>query len=281
MFSTLLTKKRQLGEKMNPQAIEPRFGQNAGVDWQIAMQLADKSTQQLCPHHRIHHIVLCRGTERYVGPNKSMLPGVAPVRRPICIRRQSTEIHVDDWETWENLSHRKLRRPAVPARVSMTIFAATTPPSAVPTGPNDAQDVSADSCNPGCRWPHESLDHSQSDESMCKRTRVSMIETSQSNTRPTEVPSSITDPLNTNHDTGSNNITPDGQDISQSEGSPAPQQVIDLASQKHGPLFMQLSKEEQAWLLKLHRNLGHPGSAKLLEFLQTTAMSRSYAESHW
>ena len=29
---------------------------------------------------------------------------------------------------------------------------------------------------------------------------------------------------------------------------------------------MQLSKEEQAWLLKLHRNLGHPGSAKLPEF---------------
>lgn len=166
---------------------------------------------------------------------------------------------LNHWETWENLSHRKLRRPAVRARVSMTIFAATTPPSAVPTGPNDAHDVSADSCNPVCRWPHESLDHSQSDESMCRRTRVSMIETSQSNTRPTEVPSSITDPLNTNHDTGSNNITPDGQDISQSEGSPAPQQVIDLASQKHGPLFMQLSKEEQAWPLKLHRNLGHPG----------------------
>ena len=84
-------KKRQLGEKMSPQAIEPRFGQNAGVDWQIAMQLADKSTQQFCPHHKIHQIVLCRGTDRYVGPNKSMLPGVAPVRRQICIRRHSTE----------------------------------------------------------------------------------------------------------------------------------------------------------------------------------------------
>ena len=29
---------------------------------------------------------------------------------------------------------------------------------------------------------------------------------------------------------------------------------------------MQLNAEEQAWLLKLHRNLGHPGSAKLSEF---------------
>ena len=42
--------------------------------------------------------------------------------------------------------------------------------------------------------------------------------------------------------------------------------MIDLASQKHGPLFLALSKEEQAWLLKLHRNLGHPGQGKLSEF---------------
>ena len=42
--------------------------------------------------------------------------------------------------------------------------------------------------------------------------------------------------------------------------------VIDLSSQKHGPLFQQPSSEEQNWLLKLHRNLGHPGSIKLREF---------------
>ena len=41
---------------------------------------------------------------------------------------------------------------------------------------------------------------------------------------------------------------------------------IDLASQKHGPLFQQLGAEEQNWLLKLHRNLGHPGAMKLREF---------------
>ena len=41
--------------------------------------------------------------------------------------------------------------------------------------------------------------------------------------------------------------------------------VIDLSSQKHGPLFQQPSSEEQNWLLKLHRNLGHPGSIKLRE----------------
>ena len=52
-------------------------------------------------------------------------------------------------------------------------------------------------------------------------------------------------------------------------GGPKPQehrQTVDLVSQKHGPLCLKLSTEEQAWLLKLHRNMGHPGAQKLVEF---------------
>ena len=50
------------------------------------------------------------------------------------------------------------------------------------------------------------------------------------------------------------------------EGIGEPRTVIDLASKKHGPLFMDLTREEQHWLLKLHRNLGHPGHMKLQEY---------------
>lgn len=49
--------------------------------------------------------------------------------------------------------------------------------------------------------------------------------------------------------------------------------IIDLAAQKHGPKFQALSKETQLWLLKLHRNLGHPGSAKLAEFCRQLSCS--------
>ena len=42
--------------------------------------------------------------------------------------------------------------------------------------------------------------------------------------------------------------------------------AIDLASMKHGPKFLELPANEQAWVLKLHRNVGHPGSPKLVEF---------------
>ena len=42
--------------------------------------------------------------------------------------------------------------------------------------------------------------------------------------------------------------------------------AIDLASMTHGPKFPEFPANEQAWVLKLHRNLGHPGSAKLVDF---------------
>ena len=62
------------------------------------------------------------------------------------------------------------------------------------------------------------------------------------------------------HDTSHHNHEDTNHDQS------IPKQVIDLASQKHGPMFLKLNSEKQAWRLKLHRNLGHPGQAKLSEF---------------
>lgn len=184
------TKKRRLGGKMSPEAIAARFSQSSRVSWQQAMQVADHSAprvgtlvidageliqvvQQLCPEKKIHHVVLCRGTDRYVGPNKSMLPGLAPLRRQICIRRHSTEIHVDDWEQWERLSQKKLRRKGVPARVSMTVFAAPAQSTGVPnTMSHDARESSADASNPESRSSEHSLERSPGEEPISKRMRV-------------------------------------------------------------------------------------------------------------
>ena len=41
---------------------------------------------------------------------------------------------------------------------------------------------------------------------------------------------------------------------------------IDLTSQKHGPMMLELSSSEQAWLMKVHNNLGYPGHQKLMNF---------------
>ena len=143
------TKKRRLGSKMSTAAIEARF---PSVSWESIMKEADRMArrvgtlvvdegpiiqqiQSMCSEHIVKHIVLCRGIDRHVGPNKDMPKGTAPVRRMICIRRKHEDIHVEsEWEPWERLTLKGLRRKCVPARVSLTIFAQvrSKPSDAVP-----------------------------------------------------------------------------------------------------------------------------------------------------
>lgn len=40
---------------------------------------------------------------------------------------------------------------------------------------------------------------------------------------------------------------------------------VDLAGQKHGPKFLESKQEKQQWIIKLHKNLGHPGSNQKLQ----------------
>ena len=242
------TKKRRLMSKLSPQAIAQRF---ADASWQTVMRRANvmaprvgplvidtgeiiHEISMLCPEHEIKHVVLCRGTDRYPGPTRNVLPGSAPLRKRICIRRKHEDVVVDDeWEPWEKLTFKGLRRKGTPARVSLTIFAKAKtvvgqeiPVSEhVPVQSQSSADVRAvrsaefEGSEPEPKRPrtHEPMDVAQ---------RVSEPEKTESIDR----------------------------------------HVIDLASQKHGPRFMMLKPETQAWLLKVHRNLGHPGAMKLTEF---------------
>ena len=237
------TKKRRLGEKTSAATINRMF---PNISWQTALRLADQTAprvgvmviedgelvnmvQRLCPKHEVQHLVLCRGTDRYTGPSKRVHQGEAPLRLRTCIRRRFEDIQVDDeWEPWERLTYKGLRRKGTPARVSMSVFARAkieSPSSELMSQP--ARPSSADVSRP------------EMEESMAKRPCVV--------TRPEA------DPTDT-RDEGSS------QEVSEKRA------VIDLASQHHGPLFRQLNREEQQWLLKLHRNLGHPGSMKLQEY---------------
>ena len=239
------TKKRRLGQKLSPQQIAERF---QSPSWQTVMQEADKVAprvgikvlehvalidlvKRMCPLHYVQHVVLCRGTDRCVGPNKALQAFDAPLRRRICIRRRLETIEVeDDWESWSRLSLKALRRKAVPARVSLTVFARAK----VPEVPNDTAPPASQSQNEPTPLTHEVPE--MSDESPPKRAcRESAKETPDS---------------------------PEGQQIPPSEQ----RHVVDLANEKHGPAFLKLGKETQSWILKLHRNLGHPSAAKLVEF---------------
>ena len=240
------TKKRRLGEKTSAATIERMF---PNISWQTTLSLADRTAprvgamviedgdlmnmvQKLCPKHIVKHLVLCRGTDRYTGPSKRVHQGEAPLRLRTCIRRRFEDIQVDEeWESWERLTFKGLRRKGTPARVSMTVFASVRheEPS-METHSHDARPSSADVAIP------QGHERPEMEESVAKRPCM--------RDRPEE--ESIT--------------------TKKDEGIGEPRTVIDLASKKHGPLFMDLTREEQHWLLKLHRNLGHPGHMKLQEY---------------
>ena len=242
------TKKRRLMSKLSPQAIAQRF---ADASWQTVMRRANvmaprvgplvidtgeiiHEISMLCPEHEIKHVVLCRGTDRYPDPTRNVPPGSAPLRKRICIRRKHEDVVVDDeWEPWEKLTFKGLRRKGTPARVSLTIFAKAKtvvgqeiPVSEhVPVQSQSSADVRA----------VRSAEFEGS-EPEPKRPRTY---------EPMDVAQRVSEPEKTES---------------------IDRHVIDLASQKHGPRFMMLKPETQAWLLKVHRNLGHPGAMKLTEF---------------
>ena len=131
------TKNRRLGSKMS-RAVEQRFSETT---WQRVMSLADQTAprvgalvlesgelvqqvQKMCHDHMVHHVVFRRGTDRYPGPTCQMPPGTAPLRRRICIWRRHEDINIDEeWEPWEKLTYKGLRRKGIAARVSLTLFA--------------------------------------------------------------------------------------------------------------------------------------------------------------
>ena len=244
------TKRRLLMQKLSPAEIVNRF---SSINWQAAMQCADKTAprvgtqviesgtlfnmvQALCPNHDVSHLVLCRGTDRSVGPNKRMIPGNAPLRKMACIRRRFEDVQVDsEWEPWEKLSYNALRRKTHAARVGMTIFARVK----LPSSDEPVTDASSATGSVHRERPEAEIDSGPP----IKRVRQTPTDRDEENLQETQVP-----------------------EISRETNSREIREQVDLIAQKHGPKFLALDQATQKWLLKIHRNMGHPGTQKLMTF---------------
>eukprot|EP00435_Cladocopium_sp_Y103_P062589 s281_g24.t1 len=275
------TKKRRLSGKMNTAEIEARFPSNT---WMAVMQTADRMArrvgtmvvdtgplihqlQSLCPEHIIKHVVLCRGTDRLVGPNKQLMKGEAPVRRRICIRRKHEDIHVEDeWEPWEHLTLKGLRRKCVPARVSLTVFAQ------VRSKPFAESPVAPIHDRPVAEVPESKRVRRDAPDGPSGSQVENNSQPAEQQITPDQpqVPTSPNPTDNLPSNSPLNPISPDKsqENVTDTTTPEDNRQVIDLASMKHGPKFQALSSEEQSWLLKIHRNMGHPGAQKLQRFCQ-------------
>ena len=233
------TKRRRLGQKSSVRQIRL---QNPNLTWEDVMaeadQVADRvgpsviqsgdlheAVQRMCPNHDVKHLVLCKGTDRMMGPNTTMYPGEAPLRRMICIRRRYETIEVEDeWEPWERLSYLKLRRKCTPARVNLAIFAKSRPLS-------PETDAGADESIRNPTGKRASATESEDREPDLKRSK-------------------------TNQEEGKH----------QQSTSENTREEIDLSSTKHGPKMLSLKPDQRVWLIKIHKNLGHPGAAKMQAF---------------
>ena len=186
--------------------------------------------QNACPRHHVRVIELCKGTDRYRKPPIRLAVGEAPLRCSFGLHRHSLEpTEIQPWTIWEGVSNRKLCSHSPPVRIMVTIFA------------RDRHDMSS----------------------------ISTPTTDSSNTRKRETEDNG-DEENKRH-CHPDRSSFDKQNTTQQEtDTDAINRICDQVVQstnRHGPKFKSLSKEEQNWLSKIHHNLGHPATSKLRDVL--------------
>lgn len=104
-------------QKIN--SLTPRVGKKIIKDSEVISWLTE-----VWPEKDPQFIVVCRGTDRSLGPNQVCQKGEAPFRRSAFIHRATGNIMTEDnWEFWENLSQRQIIRSSHPSKLNMTVFA--------------------------------------------------------------------------------------------------------------------------------------------------------------
>ena len=100
----------------------PRVGKVEVQESHIISQV-----QALMEDKKIRRIIVCRGTNRTIGPPSDLTHGEVPYRRNIFTERNAGKNKANEtWESWEDLSKRRLIRASHPCRPNMTVFACNT-----------------------------------------------------------------------------------------------------------------------------------------------------------
>ena len=210
-----------------------------------------QAVQRKCKDKIINHLVLCRGMDRMVGPNLRLSPGVAPLRKFIGIRRRFEEITEEDtWEPLGRLSARQMRRPCPLSRCGLTVFARTR-----------LQDNS---------------DHSREVPSdLARNAKSRRVEETPVQPELSHQPS-VTGPGPADN---REIAVPKTSEVSEKDEVSEFRQMVDLVSDKHGPKFLALPSEERTWVMKIHKNMGHPNASKLRLFCQQMGCSQNILEA--
>eukprot|EP00435_Cladocopium_sp_Y103_P041712 s568_g11.t1 len=262
-------KRRRLGTKSNPEAIfaqppiskdldalvkfiedqAPRVGKRVFQSGPVFEQV-----QAMFPDMIIKVVEASKGVDR-----KRELPIPAPAhmlpyRKTFGRKRSDQSVYCDpDWEKSDKLSKRQIRRPGIPSRIAITIFADRKNTTDHVTSQVPFHEPQPDQGQLHDKPPLVS-------PIPAKRVRFNMTET---DLPPTEtIDKSPADTIELQEDT----TMPD--DVTCPKFRPDQKSMP-----THGPMFRALPPAMQSMIAKVHKNLGHPDVRQLQQVLQRNGWS--------
>jgi len=216
----------------------PRVGKRVIDNPKIIQDMAKEF-----PEITIKAILACKGTNRRMGPPSNIHAREAPLRRSIMKIRDSNDIVLDnEWENYENLSHRKIIRASPPCRVNITMFAAN--PSDLPPCQQDNADVRS---KPSANVP--------------EAPGVPEMEDQDINPKIVDAPKQSEEPSQERLEVSEKVIQSNFEEQPELPNPNTGCEQPDI--EMHGARFRALPREEQAMLKRAHKNLCHPSAEQL------------------
>eukprot|EP00438_Fugacium_kawagutii_P005439 Skav226195 [mRNA] locus=scaffold2212:160140:165589:- [translate_table: standard] len=187
--------------------------------------------QDLFPNRIIQRVIACRGTDRTMGPPSGMMTQEAPHRRALMVLRNNGQVAVEKhWERWDQLSKRQLIRPGHACRLNITMFGSD----------------------------HPDISHASSSSApVPNRTESSAAAEPRIEASPVPDQSAVRD-----------HAVPQGVSHPESPEETSVERNPEANHSQQGVYFKMLPRWEQQWLLRVHKNLGHPSNDRLTKALQ-------------
>ena len=256
----VLKRRRLLGKQSVPQAtpvpeqdtwsqvfqmVNSDIPPKGRVYFQEGDAVANKA-QALLPDMIVKHLVFCRGVNRIQPAPVEVRPKEVPLRYTVVVKRVGGEIVADKHpEDWSRIPKYKRGSACVPAKIALTVYGSR------PVMRDHQQDNSQTSPVPGTA-----------------STNSNAAEPAVSTAPMVEQPSTAVESFPLDQPSGTAEVEmQDGQgsrEVSRDIVQGYPPRSIP----RHGPGYLELSKEQKTELSRLHHNLGHPAVGVFVKFLQ-------------
>ena len=202
-----------------------------------------EDAKMLCSTFQVVGVELCRGTDRFRLPQGKYSESEVPLRQTFILHRHTGEVEqMGNPEEWLKLPRTRRTAKSGPAKLCLTVFGKPFETSSVPPSMSGHK-VDLMSTNRG----------NDNVPATLKREYEEQTESDPKRHRPLE-------PAEPPKESKGN----EAGDLGYEQGFP-PKGIA-----MHGPKFLELSKEEQEWIQRVHHRMGHPDPNRFARFLKDT-----------